>query len=119
MQLQKVKGIDGLHLTSEQPCWRYNTKEYVINSIVESRRRGWLTLSATSREFDCKLRIWCHFYKIISISRKLKMNSSVCYAHAKVIKNSVANTLNHAVWFINKCHLFHSSTSELREITIM
>ena len=26
--------IDGLHLTSWRPCWRYNTKEYVINSIV-------------------------------------------------------------------------------------
>ena len=44
--------IDGLHLTSWRPCWRYNTKKYVINSIVRSSRRGWLTLSATSREID-------------------------------------------------------------------
>ena len=49
--------IDGLHLTSWRPCWRYNTKEYVINSTVGSIRRGWLTLSATSREIDCKPRI--------------------------------------------------------------
>ena len=47
--------IDNLYLTS----WhlRYNTKEYVINSIVGSSRRGWLTLSATSQETDCKPRI--------------------------------------------------------------
>ena len=49
--------IDGLYLTSWRPCWRYNTKEYVINSIVGSSRRGWLTLSATSQEIDCKPRI--------------------------------------------------------------
>ena len=49
--------IDRLHLTSWRPCWRYNTKEYVINSIVGSSRRGRLTLSATSREIDCKPRI--------------------------------------------------------------
>ena len=49
--------IDGLHLTSWRPCWRYNTKEYVINSIVGSSRRGWLTLSAISQEIDCKPRI--------------------------------------------------------------
>ena len=49
--------IDGLHLTSWRPCWRYNTKEYVINSIVGSSRRGWLSLSTTSREIDCKPRI--------------------------------------------------------------
>ena len=35
----------------------YNTKEYVVNSIVGSSRRGWLTLSATSQEIDCKPRI--------------------------------------------------------------
>ena len=51
-----VLAIDGLHLTSWRPCWRYNTKEYVINSIVGSSRCGWLTLSATSREIDCKPR---------------------------------------------------------------
>ena len=49
--------IDGLPLTSRRPCWRYNTKEYVINSIVGSCRRAWLTLSAASREIDCKPRI--------------------------------------------------------------
>ena len=49
--------IDGLHLTSQRPCWRYNTKEYVINSIVGSSWRGRLTLSAASREIDCKPRI--------------------------------------------------------------
>ena len=49
--------IDGLHLTSWRPCWRYNTKEYAINSTVGSSRRGWLTLSAISREIDCKPRI--------------------------------------------------------------
>ena len=32
--------IDGLHLTSRRSCWRYNTKEYVISSIVGSSRRG-------------------------------------------------------------------------------
>ena len=57
--------IDGLHLTSWRPCWRYNTKEYFISSIVGSSRRGWLVLCATSREMDCKLRIktltaWLH-----------------------------------------------------------
>ena len=36
---------------------RYNTKAYVINSIVGSSRRGWPTLSAISREIDCKPRI--------------------------------------------------------------
>ena len=41
--------IDGLHLTSWWPCWRYNTKEYVIYSIAGSTRSGWLTLSAASR----------------------------------------------------------------------
>ena len=50
--------IDGLHLTSWRPCWRYNTKEYAINSIVRSSQRGWLTLFATSREIDCKPRIY-------------------------------------------------------------
>ena len=36
----------------------YNTKEYVINSMVRSiKRRGWLKLSAISREIDCKPRI--------------------------------------------------------------
>ena len=50
--------VDGLHLTSWRPCWRYNTKKYVINSTVGSSRRGWLTLSATSREIDCKPRIF-------------------------------------------------------------
>ena len=49
--------IDGSHLTSWRLYWRYNTKEYVINSTVGSSRRGWLTLSAISREIDCKLRI--------------------------------------------------------------
>ena len=37
-----VTVIDGLHLTSWRPCWRYNTKEYFISSIVGSSRRGWL-----------------------------------------------------------------------------
>ena len=36
--------IDGLHLTSWQSCWRYNTKEYVISSAVGSSKRGCLTL---------------------------------------------------------------------------
>ena len=49
--------IDGLHLTPRRACWRYNTKEYVINSIVGSSRRGWQTLSATFRETDFKPRI--------------------------------------------------------------
>ena len=54
-----IQAIDGLHLTSWRPCWRYNTctKECIINSIVGSSRSGWLTLSATSREIDCKPRI--------------------------------------------------------------
>ena len=56
-QCCQIKTIDGLHLKSWRPCWRYNTKEYVINSIVGSSWRGWLTLSATSREIDCKPRI--------------------------------------------------------------
>ena len=42
---------------SWRPCWRYNTKEYFISSIVGSSRRGWLALCATSREIDCKPRI--------------------------------------------------------------
>ena len=50
--------IDDLHLTSWRPCWKYNTKEYVISSIVGSTQRGWLTLSAMSREIDCKPRKW-------------------------------------------------------------
>ena len=54
--------IDGLHLTSRRPCCRYNTKEYVISPIVGSSRRGWLTLSAASREIDCKPRIGFRFY---------------------------------------------------------
>ena len=32
--------IDGLHLTSRRPCWRCDTKEYVISSIVGSSKRG-------------------------------------------------------------------------------
>ena len=50
--------IDGLHLTSRRPCWRYNTKEYAISSIVGSSQRGWLPLSSASREIDCKPRIY-------------------------------------------------------------
>ena len=53
--------IDGLHLTSWRPRWRYNTKEYVISSIVGSSRRGWLILSVTSREIYCKPRILRNF----------------------------------------------------------
>ena len=49
--------IDGLHLTLWRPCWRYNTKEYAINSIVGSNWCGWLTLSSISREIDSKPRI--------------------------------------------------------------
>ena len=50
-----------MHLTTPwRLCWRYNTKEYVISSIVGSSRRGWLTLSDASREIDCKLRILNH-----------------------------------------------------------
>ena len=52
-----IQQIDGLHLTSRRPCWRYNRKEYVISSIVGSSRRGWLTLSFAFREIDCKPRI--------------------------------------------------------------
>ena len=33
-------------ITSRRPCWRYNTKEYVISSIVGSSRRGWLTIGS-------------------------------------------------------------------------
>ena len=40
--------IDGLHLTSWRPRWKYSRKEYVISSIVGSSRRGWLTLSSTN-----------------------------------------------------------------------
>ena len=55
---------DGLHLTTPwRLCWRYNTKEYVISSIVGSSRRGWLTLSDASREIDCKPRILNHLNK--------------------------------------------------------
>ena len=53
-----------MHLTSWWPFWRYNTKEYVISSIVGSSRRGWLTLSATSGEIDCKPRI---VYMVIQV----------------------------------------------------
>ena len=50
--------IDKLHFTSWLPSWRYNTKGYVINSIIGSSRRLWLTLSAaTPCEVDCKPRI--------------------------------------------------------------
>ena len=49
--------VGGFHLTSWRPCWRYNTKEYVISSIVGSSRRGWLALSGASREIDCKPRV--------------------------------------------------------------
>ena len=58
--------IDGLHLTSWRPCWRYNAKEYVINSVVGSSRRRWLTLSATSREIDYKPRIGIQASTIIA-----------------------------------------------------
>ena len=51
------KHIDGLHLTSWRPCWRYRTKEHVISSIVGSSQRGRLTLFAISREINCKTRI--------------------------------------------------------------
>ena len=55
---KNARVIDGLHLTSWRPCSIYNTKEYdIINSIVGSSRRGWLTLSAISREIDYKRRI--------------------------------------------------------------
>ena len=57
--------IDGLHLTSWRPRWRYNTKEYFINAIVGSCRHGWLALSATSPEIDCKLRILYLLYKYL------------------------------------------------------
>ena len=57
--------IDGLHLTSRRPCWRYNTKEYVISSLVGSSRRGWLTLSSASREIDCKPRIVIRLCKLL------------------------------------------------------
>ena len=40
---------------SRQIC--VSIKEYVINSIVGSSQREWLTLSATSREIDSKPRI--------------------------------------------------------------
>ena len=36
----KVLLIDGLHLTSWWPYLGYNTKEYVINSIVGTSGRG-------------------------------------------------------------------------------
>ena len=57
-----VTRIDGLHLTSWQACWRYNTKKYVINFIA-CCRRWWLTLSAISREIDCKPKIIKQFSK--------------------------------------------------------
>ena len=60
--------IDGLHLTSWWPCWRYNTKEYLISSIVGSSRRGWLVLCATSREIDCKPRISLIMYVLVECS---------------------------------------------------
>ena len=46
--------IDGLHLTSRRPCWRYNTKEYIISCIVGSSRRGWLTLESLSKGRFCQ-----------------------------------------------------------------
>ena len=63
--LHNLPYIDGLHLTSRRPCWWYNTKEYVISTIVGSSRRERQTLSAASQENDCKPRIaqlkWCGF----------------------------------------------------------
>ncbi len=60
-QLKSVKkskvSIDGLHVTSWQTCWRYNTKEYFIIAIVGSSRRGRALLSVLSHEIDCKRRI--------------------------------------------------------------
>ena len=67
--------IDGLHLTSWRPCWRYKIKEYVINSIVGSSRREWLTLSATFRMIDCKPRI--DYFKILKNSIKLSKFSMI------------------------------------------
>ena len=49
--------IDGLHLTTRRPRWRYNTKEYIISCIVGPSQRGWVTLSTASRKIDCKPRI--------------------------------------------------------------
>ena len=57
VNLIKFPSIDGLHLKSWRPCWRYNTIEYFISFIVGSSRRGWLTLSGASRKIDCKPRI--------------------------------------------------------------
>ena len=47
--------IDGLIVTAAMLA--VNTKEYVISPIVGTRRCWWLTLSAASREIDCKPRI--------------------------------------------------------------
>ena len=35
------------------PCWRYNTKEYIISSIVGSSRRGRLEIDCKPRMFFC------------------------------------------------------------------
>ena len=44
VNIQKNSNLDinGLHITSRRPCWRHNTKEYVISSIVGSSYPAWV-----------------------------------------------------------------------------
>ena len=87
--------IDSLDLTSWRPCWRHNTKEYVISSIVGSCRRGWLTLCATSREIDCKPRIFIK-YKTID-TPKIRVHRSS--------KKLISKEINCAEQdYMNMCH---------------
>ena len=52
--LNKLKPIDSWHLTSRRPCWRYNTKKYVISYIVGSSRRWWQPLESLSKRRFCQ-----------------------------------------------------------------
>ena len=93
--LEKQKYIDGLHLTSWRPCWRYNTKEYVISSIVGSSRRGWLTLSATSREIDCKPRILNTIYCIQIFVQNTAINCIIFYLYPSIFLSFKATSIHY------------------------
>ena len=76
--------IDGLHLTSWRPCWRYNTKEYFISSIVESSRRGLLAQIGliTNQE------LWKNYEGRSSLKIQLKIEFLLPYTGStKVLEN--------------------------------
>ena len=50
---------------------------YVINSIVGSSRRRWLTLPAPSPEIDCKLRIWRYSKLVMMIVNSIGQIMSI------------------------------------------